>query len=302
MPPTLVCCACVIRAGISPERSVFWEPNTIKPFILAAAATACALITLSAANAGSPDPTSWEVAGQFNAACPAPGTTVWTYGSKTALTAVAQPFNHFPSGYIDGPNSIHGCRKNGATTYPFVSQARKMVPNNIAGPAVNAARGIKLHPGPKCELAFVRFTTPKQGIYAVRGSFYVIDGNGAGTNTNVRIIGLDYDTQPVYSAMLDYSTGKNQASFARSFLIAANKTINFVVGCGNRGDYNYGSTGLHAVIEYWGESRVGPSFPILTRPSPSGSGEMGTGPMETGRMIAEPADGAPIDLTRDPSR
>ncbi len=200
----------------------------------------------------SPLKSSWEVSGEFDSTCPATGTSVWSYFSKTI--PVASPLVPMTTPASVAP--FNACQ-NGASTFPFVSQNSKEMVYNDSHPAgaIHAARGVFLHPGAQCEQAIVRFTTPYSGTYAVYGQYYGLDSNGTQTRTKVSLVGIGAYATPVFTASVDIPGGKIRYAFARSFLIAANSTVDFVVGCQKGGNYNYGSTGLHAVIEYWGPGR-----------------------------------------------
>jgi hypothetical protein len=219
--------------------------------ILALAST----ITSAPAHAGnSPPKTSWEVSGEFDSKCPAAPAAgnPWTYMSRAATPTASPVAMTTPNNSQPNDN-----RCTGGSPYPIVFQnsAEKVWNDPNPAGAVHAARGIVLHPGAACEEAIVRFTIPYTGTYAVTGQFYGLDSNGSKTKTRVAIVGVGAYATPTWSGAVDVPSGNIRASFRRSFLIAANKTVDFIVGCPAGGNYLFGSTGLHAVIEYWGPGR-----------------------------------------------
>lgn len=227
--------------------------KTVK-FIGAAAVLIGIAMSIAGSNAqaASPQQTSWEVSGEFDSSCPTSG-SVWSYLSKTT------PVNSTPAAMI--PTTVApplaGCQ-DASGPLPHVVHNSNPTPITFTGPqgVTRAARGVSLHPGPNCEQAIVRFTTPYSGTYAVTGQFYGIDGNGSATKTQVSIVGLGAYSTPILTDTIDVGGSKIRAAFRKSFLIAAGKTVDFVVGCQAGGNYNYGTTGLHAVIEYWGKGRL----------------------------------------------
>jgi hypothetical protein len=214
--------------------------------------TSVALMALAASMAAnevqagnSPLKSSWEVSGEFDSSCPtAPSANnPWSYLSGPSMTGMGNPSTN--------PVQVNRCT-DPSMPFPIVGQNKEekfFIDSNPLG-ANHAARGLWLHPGAACEKAIVRFTAPYTGTYAVTGQFYGLDSNGTQTKTKVSM------GPGIFTGIVDIPSGKIRASFRNSFLIPAGTPVDFVVGCQTpTGNYNYGITGLHAVIEYWGKGR-----------------------------------------------
>jgi hypothetical protein len=208
---------------------------------LLALAGALALGTLSA-QASSPTPTSWEVAGEFNdvtAAGP-----VWSYGSKYngAFTA----FSMLPTSTL--------CLTGFMSSLPAVFHNPAMTSCTDNG-LTYAPRALVLHPGVNGEAGTVRFKAPYAALYRISGQFYGVDGNGYGTHTAVSIVATNVINQSwsLYAGSIALPNVVQASFTSKPVMLRANETIDFLVNAGPNNDYFYGSTGLHAVIE-----RAGP--------------------------------------------
>lgn len=196
---------------------------------------------------------SWEVSGEFNylANPEMPyGTTVWHYGWRPAGQWAAV-FNYLTGAYV--PSLIfRGFQKSGSEQLPLVAQNTRMKPIYTGALGYKlAGRAIVLHPGGACETAVVRFLAPVAGQYRVSGQFYGLDGSGTATQTSNRVIAHTV-INPNNTLHLGAVSLPNQpqSSFtSKLVMLPSFGALDFEVGCGPAGNYLYGSTGLHAVIE-----------------------------------------------------
>lgn len=118
----------------------------------------------------------------------------------------------------------------------------------------------------------VEFRAPEAALYRVNGQFYGLDANGTATQTNVSI----WKQDPTFSrcgASLVYAgairlLGAPQlslqvierASFSSTFVMRQkNHKPYFEVAPGPNNNIQFGSTGLHAVIQRAGNYRSGVS-------------------------------------------
>jgi hypothetical protein len=211
----------------------------------------------SMAQSATPLATSWEVAGQFNANTNSPQ-SLWQYGWKATPTSAV--FNHFIDNLAGWPNSIIGWQM-GTTSqaYPFAVQNKKIVPYAPYPTTLMPARGVTLHPG-SGKVAVVRFKAPRAANYRVSGQFYAGNVDPAlnppfGTDTIAYLVStLPTATVPTVRWSNHVAAASSQqASFSPTFvMLNTGDVLDFVVGPGEGDNFQYGSTGLHAVIEVAG--------------------------------------------------
>lgn len=208
-------------------------------------------------------PSSWEVSGQFDFLNPPawpPSNTnpsVWSYGWRAAPGNVLGNASAFTlmTGSWTGTGSpfIKGWQMTPGTNLPHVLQNRHMTPFTVNPnwPVTVPARGISLHPGYQCESAVARFTAPSAAVYRVSGQFYGLDGNLAGTQTQVRLVTNTVMNPNVtrHSGAISVPTVPTSSFTSKTFILSQGGTLDFEVGCGPGSNYQFGSTGLHAVIE-----------------------------------------------------
>ena len=200
-------------------------------------------------------PTSWEVSGEFDYLTPPINAAgVWRYGWRSGFTNPSAPLNLMLGSITPSPLSYRGWQKAPNTNLPLVAQNSYMTPQTYIpyAPITIPARGMQLHPGYACETAVVRFVAPYAAQYRVSGQFYGLDNNAGGTKTTNRVIA----STPIFPNPTPLHTGSvnmpnaGQSSFsAKLVMLPAGGTLDFEVGCGAGGNYFFGSTGLHAVIE-----------------------------------------------------
>ena len=201
----------------------------------------------------SPLQTSWEVSTEFNDANS--NGPVWVYCSKTAYLALPCT----PLGAASTPSSptMAGFQFSSSQTLPLVSHNVSMTPQSISAPPdIVSARALAMHPGTSGEFAVVRFTAPYSAKFKVSGQFYGIDGNGTATHTKVYLVvntGAGTSTA-VFTGTINVVPGSPPGSSAASFTstvvaLRTGETLDFEVGAGPNNNFNYGTTGLNAVIE-----------------------------------------------------
>lgn len=231
----------------------------------------------SFAGTPTPAPTSWELSGQFqnvtNPAGPGTGTPtangVWHYGFRVPVLATSkvQAFT-CPTYFSNQVNSANYAGWNSGNAVPVVAQNTATVPLLFGTPGLEItipARGVQLHPGYGGERAMVEFRAPAAALYRVSGQFYGLDANDSATQTNVSI----YKQEPqsgacasslVFAAPIRLTSGLwtaapvVQASFTSVLvMLQKDQKLFFEVAPGPNNNIQYGSTGLHAVVQ-----RAGP--------------------------------------------
>ena len=222
-----------------------------------------AAISAQAFAAAPPAPvTSWELSGEFHSALPTNvNSATWQYGWKTSPT---QPPTLFSLPYV-GPNAIVGFKRGngpGNAVLPIVAQNKLEATTTVQPGNLQfyvPARGVLMHPGQQCELATVRFKAPYAAQYRVSGQFYGLDNNGTKTQTTVRIdaeiLNPGSTWIPLHAGIVNLnSSAQTQSSFtSKTVMLNQGEALDFAVGCPASGNYNYASTGLHAVVERVGE-------------------------------------------------
>jgi hypothetical protein len=101
-----------------------------------------------------------------------------------------------------------------------------------------------LHPGPTGDYSVVRFTAPVSATYAVTGEFVAMGNYSGVTDDSVSLTG------PGPSSTSLYSTTSTSSPHIFSFdqAMTAGQSLDFAVGLGPQGQFNYDSTGFNATI------------------------------------------------------
>ena len=204
-------------------------------------------------------PTSWEVSGEFDYLTPpvmaaAVGASVWRYGWRSGFTNPSTAPNMMLGPVTPSPLSHRGWQKTPGTDLPLVAQNSYMTPQTYIpyAPITIPARGMQLHPGYACETAVVRFIAPYPAQYRVSGQFYGLDNNASGTKTTNRVIASTQtfpNPPPLHLGSVNMPNAGQSSFSSKLVMLPAGGTLDFEVGCGAGGNYFFGSTGLHAVIE-----------------------------------------------------
>ena len=221
-----------------------------KTLLLALAST---LVSQAPTATAGVTPTSWEVSGEFDYLNPPwlPNSSVWSYGWRTAPGNVFTPMSGV---HISGFSPFHkGWQMTPSTNLPLIAQNTKMTPQtlNPSYPVTFPARGIQMHAGYQCESAVVRFKAPSPAQYRVSGQFYGLDDNITATQAQTRVISNTPLNPNVtrFSGPISLPTVPQAGFTSKLVMLPANGTLDFEVGCGPGSNYQFGSTGLHAVIE-----------------------------------------------------
>jgi hypothetical protein len=126
---------------------------------------------------------------------------------------------------------------------------RPLVGFNHTGATLNYASGVSepanmliLHPSCTGTLSVVRWTAPTTGSFNVQGLFQGIDTRNTTTDVHIR--------QNSSTALLDANINGygNQSPFSFTRNMTAGETLDFIVGFGSNGSYDYDSTGLAVTI------------------------------------------------------
>ena len=198
--------------------------------------------------------TSWDVASEFTDQTNGASPSVWNYCEEATLNAscvnLTAPYNPYSGNVLGWADPSNG-------TYPFVAHNVNQTNYVESGVLTMSPHGIQMHPGPgpTCAYAVARFTAPHAGKYHISGQFFGLDDNGTKATVDVEV-SINSGT-PVFAGNIDLNVNTmHYASFTTIVAtLAANDHVDFQVGCGPNGDYNYDSTGLNAVVEWKGKIR-----------------------------------------------
>lgn len=195
--------------------------------------------------AASPPASSWDVSGEFNDVSPTG--PVWSYG-QLPLGGSFTPF----TGPATSSQCLLGYQPPASALVAHNPQVTLCVRPTTPGNITFAPRALLLHPGPSGQAAVVRFTAPVSAQYRVSGQFYAMDGNYTGTQTGVSIVANYSPTvsSNIFTGNLSYPAVVQSSFTTRTVMLQANQTLDFRVKAAP--NYNYASTGLHAVIEKTG--------------------------------------------------
>ncbi|WP_392530202.1 hypothetical protein [Nostoc sp. C117] len=141
---------------------------------------------------------------------------------------------------------------NSSILNPSVSHNGTLTPlscSNMTFPPGQLA----FHPGPNREYSFVRWTAPQttQSInYYINVTFTGLDPHP--TTTDVHIVHYGASLPSTGEQLFTYSINgysrNSGKSFSQVLLISPGDIIDFVVGAGDDGTYDYDTTGLDAII------------------------------------------------------
>ncbi len=171
---------------------------------------------------------------------------VWSYGTMTTLGGPMTLFG--PTG-VTIPGDILGQTLDSwSSGVPWVAKAGA-TGWDCCGSVIVAADTLTMHPGALGEFAVIRYTSIAGGTFAVNASFWGQDDgpnhNGPGTSTDVHVLtsalGPFNDTVSGFGA-------PSMKTFNGNVSLAANGTIDFVVGWGANASHFNDSTGLSATV------------------------------------------------------
>ncbi len=159
---------------------------------------------------------------------------VWTYGSTPTLGGAFTPFttqgtNGALAGWV-GPTQASLVQN--VTSSPFSAASADWFPGEM-----------NLHPGSDGAASVLRFRAPATTLYDVSAVFYGIDAYPTSTDVHVLINGVS-----VFDALVNSYRGAGQSHTHTNLALAADDTVDFVVGWGANGSYYYDATGLSVTI------------------------------------------------------
>lgn len=172
---------------------------------------------------------------------------VWSYRwlPSTALNATYNPTD--ANANLLGPNATDG---NGLDSWSGPSYISHNSTDAFVGISSGGyqydwnARQFGMGPGGSSEFAVVRWKAPQAGLYAVSGTFFGCDTRP--TTTDVHIFHNATQLSPADKRAVNSYRGDG-VSHTQTITVAANDTVDFVLGAGGNGS-SYDSAGLAASI------------------------------------------------------
>ena len=229
--------------------------NSFKKYLVGAslALTVFAPLAMYGSASAAVPQSSWEIGSEFDdQANPAP--TVWSYGYETTLNNTfnlsTNPVNAFSG-------ALTGWEETNDGTGSLVIHNVAPYPNTFTaagGPVYYGPHQLAQHPSQTCHYSDVRFTVPTKGRYKISGQWYGMDDNGVRTTTDVHV---SVNGVQAFAGNIDLPLGQMSASFTsiNTAMLNVGDTIDFQVGCGDNGAWNYDSTALNGVIELLGKKK-----------------------------------------------
>jgi hypothetical protein len=174
----------------------------------------------------------------------------WSYGWESSLGGAFTLDAVEDSGTVSGIDAWQGPENCGANQlFPIVGFNHTGSTLNYNSGVSQPADMLQLHPSCTGKFSVVRFTAPATGSFSVTGLFKGIDTRNTTTDVHV----LQNSTTSLFSGNI-IGFG-NQSPFNFTVFMAAGETLDFAVGFGSNGSFNYDSTGLAVTI-------TGPIFNI----------------------------------------
>ena len=106
---------------------------------------------------------------------------------------------------------------------------------------------LHFHPGPQNQFSVVRWTCPVAGNYRVDSAFRSLRIGGPATSTDTHVL---HNSVAVYNGMINNYYADGEFPYAAVLAMQACDTLDFVVGVGYNGNYEFDSTGMRAIIDY----------------------------------------------------
>jgi hypothetical protein len=183
----------------------------------------------------------YDAAADFSATSNPNG--VWSYGYSTTLGGTFNLYTthgDFPN--LNGtPTGLDSWDKDNGFQPPAVLHNGTNAPIIINSTALYNPGQLGFHPGPNGENSVIRFTAPATTTYSLASSFTGIDEEGTTTDVHVFVNGVS-----IYSNLINGYGAVD--TFSTSLSLNAGAHVDFIVGYGSNGNYNFDSTGLTATL------------------------------------------------------
>ena len=186
---------------------------------------------------------SWNATADFSATSSTLVNGVWGYGAAPTLTG---DFTTFAKAQLtSGTNdtTLQFWDSSGAFTYLGKAGATGY---ECCRSVIVAPQALSLHAGGLGEYSVLRFTAPSAGSYEIAASFWGQDYIRA-PNENVDVHLRTNGTSLFSASIVGFGSGSAQG-WAGSVVLAADQSLDFMVGRGADNFYGYGSTGLTAAV------------------------------------------------------
>lgn len=165
----------------------------------------------------------------------------WSYGSRS-LADLLNTGTFAAYGFSGSSGSINYWAVTPGFSVPSVFKNASASPTAFATVLMQAQQ-LALHPGAAAEYSIVRFTAPSAGTYNVSTLFTGIDIVGSSTDVHVLVDGVSYFS----GFVMGYA---DSVTFINPALqLGAGSVLEFVVGAGPQGNYNYDSTSLDVAVD-----------------------------------------------------
>jgi hypothetical protein len=172
--------------------------------------------------------------------------SVWSYGfSSTPASSLEMLYATTSTLTFGNPNWESWRANIGVDGTPLV--VHNTGPTQTNSGTVNLLVGqLAMHPGSSCQLSFVRWTAPGDGVITIVAEFSGRDFVGP-TTTDVRVL---HNGTPLLSGLVNGFGPGSGPSMSTTLSVLPDDTIDFAVGCGSNGNFFFDTTGLDATITF----------------------------------------------------
>lgn len=196
-----------------------------------------------AAPAYSSSASTWNATADFSATSSTLVNGVWSYGSSPTLAGAFTAFNQIQLN--QGANNTEIQLWNSTSSFAYVGKAGA-IGYDCCRSVLAAPGALSLHAGGNGEYAVMRFTAPSAGNYELSASFWGQDyvrPLNQNVDVHLRTNGTNLFSASIVGFGPDSAQGWNG-----SVTLAANQSLDFMVGRGEDNFFGYGSTGLTGTV------------------------------------------------------
>jgi hypothetical protein len=205
-------------------------------------AACCALLATAPAQAAN-SVGAWDATADFSATSSSNVNGVWSYGSSATLGG---PFAAFSQAQLtQGASNTDLQLWNSPTSFAYLGKAGALGYDCCRSVLV-APGALSLHAGGNGEYAVMRFTAPSAGSYQISASFWGQDYVRP-ANENVDVHVRSNGTSLFSASIVGFGPTSAQG-WNGSVTLAANQSLDFMVGRGADNFFGYGSTGLTGAV------------------------------------------------------
>jgi hypothetical protein len=194
------------------------------------------LILASLVNVKSTEAAVFDVAADFSATSNPTG--AWTYGYSTTLGGPLITYT-----IAQNASGIDFWSNNSIPFNPPVLGHNATGSPIVPGSFIVAPGQAMFHPGLNNEYSIYRFTAPTAGRYQLMSAYEGIDF--IGTTTDVHVL---HNNNAIFNGLVNGFGSGSGTAYNASLVLAAGDTVDFAVGFGSNGTFQFDSTAIQAKL------------------------------------------------------